>query len=407
MGGPADYNFPSAEVLADPYDFYRALAAHPPVYKLPQKSDYLVSNYDDVAWCLRHPELLSSRREFAAEEDSKLREIAASQRHPRSPAIADTDPPVHTKNRALTFRVFTPARLRRYEQVISQLADELIDSFIDRGSVEWVSEYARRLPMYVICALIGLDRRHGPQIRQWSDDFVEVVARFATGERAIELQHSLADFYNFLSDEVERRQRVPSDDVLSEIVNGAYEDGARPDVTTLVNIARNLAVGGHETTTSLLANTMYLLLTHREVLDEISSDRTVIPRVIEEAMRIESPVQWVSRMATSDFELGAATIPKGSRVLLLCGAANRDESKFDAADQMDIHRANVKDHLGFGLGIHFCLGAPLARLEVRITLDRILARLRNLRLADSGRVEVTGAAMVRYVNHLKVDFDKP
>jgi cytochrome P450 len=401
---PEEYEFPSAGVLRDPYPFYSSLRAHAPVYRVPEEENFLVSGYDEVSWCFKHPELLSNRRLYAEASEADLAAVAAGQRYPRMPTMSDADPPIHTNNRHLTMRVFTPARLRRYEPIIAGIADELIDAFANRGTVEWVSEYAKKLPMYVICDLVGFDRSMGPQMRKWADDYLSVVSRFYKGQPARELHGSVAELYNFLTDEVEKRQKNPADDLLTEIVQGTYEDGSRPDMTALVNIAKSLAVGAHETTTSLLANVMYLLVTNSDELARVSADPSLIPRVIEETLRAESPVQWLWRTATEDLQLGGVMIPKGSQVRLMCGAANRDPVHFNDAEDLRPDRSNLRDHLAFGLGIHYCLGAPLARLEARITLERVLSRFTDLKLDDAAETEVVGVALIRYVPSMTVAF---
>jgi cytochrome P450 len=399
---PSKYDFASQAVRDCPYPFYDALLDSAPVYQIPGRDDYLVSRYEDVAWCLQQTALLSSRRW----DDPSFELSAPGQRYPLGPSISEADPPEHTRNRALTIRAFTPGRLRSYEPLIASNVDELLDMFSDRGHAEWVSEYASKLPMLVICDILGLDRANGPNLKRWADDYAEYIGKFASGSQTAELRASIADFFNFIGDEIEKRRAYPTADVLSEISNARDDDGEPIDMTTLVNIGRVLIMAGHETTAFLLANSLYLLLKDRGVYEAVVADPNLIRRLIEETLRLESPNQWVSRQVMREFVLDGITIPAGSRVILLTAAANRDESKFECPADVDLTRRNVQNHLGFGLGIHFCLGAPLARLEARLTFEHLLTRLDNIRIDAKAAITMRGGARSIYVPLLPITFDR-
>jgi cytochrome P450 len=403
---PGEFNYPDPAILACPYPFYQALHAHARIYKVPGRNDYLVSRYDDVILGLRETGVLSNRREFAAAADPELEAIAARQRYPVVPAVIDTDPPLHKSRRALLFSLFTPAKLRRYQAQILRQVDELIDGFIDRGNAEFVSEFALELPIRVICDLLDFDRSMRPQIKKWSVTFTEAVAQFDSRARQLEVQNEFVDFYDFLGDEVEKRLQRPGDDILSELVQSRYEDGSAPDAGVLVNMLRNIVVAGHETTTSMLASSLLLLLRHPAHYHAVAADFSRIPRLLEEALRLESPSQWVPRMAIHDFSIDGVTVPAGARVLLLVGAANRDPRHFDDPDTIRLDRSNLKDHVAFGYGIHFCLGAPLARLEGRVAFERLLSRLSGLALAPGAEVAPVGAAMMYHLERLPITFER-
>jgi cytochrome P450 len=403
---PDEFHYPDSAVLACPFPFYQSLQELAPVYKVPGRNDYLISRYEDVTWCFKETGLLSSRREFTPAADAEMAAIAATQRYPVVPAVTDVDPPLHKTRRALMFKVFTPAKLRRYETQIRAQIDELIDGFADRGQADFVSEFAVQLPVRVICDLLAIDSRFRPQIKQWTESFTEMLAQFQSGSRRLEMQQGFTDFYNFLGEQVEERYKNPGEDVLSELIEARYEDGGRPDTNVLVNMLRNLVVAGHETTTSMLASTLHLLISNPEHYRAVASDFKLVPRLLEESLRLESPTQWVPRISNRDFTLRGVDVPQGARVLLLCGAANRDADYFEAPEQIKLERRNLKDHTAFGYGIHFCLGAPLARMEGRITFERLLTRLKNIALAPGADVAPVGTAMLYHLRSLPIVFER-
>jgi cytochrome P450 len=398
-----DYDWQAPAVRACPYPHYERLREQAPVYKVPNTNDYLVTQYEDVVWCLKQVDILSSRRFDDPGYTARLK--IPRQRYPLAAGIPDADPPQHTANRAVGFRAFTPARLRSYAPQIRSIVDELIDGFIDAGHADFVADYAGKLPMFVICELFNIPRSLGPQIKHWSDDFIELLSRLETPGRLPVLQESTADFYNFLADELDKRRSDPTDDVFTELAQARDEDGTEYDMATLVNIARVLLLAGHETTAYMLANSMYRVLSNRQVYDEFERDRSIAPRLIEESLRVDAPTQWVARTVVRSFELHGSEIPAGARVIMLVGSANRDPDNFPSPDEVNPHRDNLRDHLAFGFGIHFCLGAPLSRLEGRITLERFFDRLQDIRI-ESPEVEMKGNIQHLFVPSLKIRFDR-
>jgi cytochrome P450 len=396
-----DFDAPAAR--RHPFPVYRTLRERAPVHHIPGTDRYVVSRYEDVVHVTRHPELFSNKKLWLAGADPELAAIAATQRHPMTQSLVDNDPPGHTVYREIAFRAFAPARLRALEPRIGELIDALIDGFAGRGETELVSELCDPLPMRVICELLGLPQTMAPEFKRWSDDYLALAGRLISRERAIECQHSVVELNDYLADAIEARRARPEADVVSELAAAETPDGRVLDVSVLTSIARNLLTAGDETTSFLLANTVLLLLEHPDELRAATADPSRIPRLLEEALRVESPTQWLWRQVVADVELHGVTIPAGSWVHVVWASANRDPDVFDRPDEFAPERPNARRHLAFGNGIHFCLGAPLARLEGRVALERLLSRLRNLRLA--GPVERLESANYRAVRRLPLRFE--
>jgi hypothetical protein len=297
------------------------------------------------------------------------------------PQMIYMDPPRHTALRALVSRAFTPRRVAELENRIREVATGLIDGFAGRGDCELVHEFAAPLPSIVMADLIGVPEEHRESFRTWTEAFLEVTGPGDITERA-------GNIYKLFGELLAERRRAPTNDLMSALIE-ARVDGESLSEDDLLGFCFLLLIAGNDTTTSLIGNGAELLARHPDQGAQLAADPALIPGAVEEMIRIESPTQALPRTATREVELHGITIPQGARVMLLWGAANLDEREFPDAERFDIHRAAPR-HLGFGHGIHFCLGAPLARLESRVAFEELLARLPEYRLA---------AAPQRYVSN--------
>jgi cytochrome P450 len=367
------------EVLKCPYEFYAGLHADDPIHELPGDDGFMITRHEDVVWAARHPERFTSRRIRYDELDPEAAEIAQAG-YPSPPTVVDNDPPEHSKYRDLGFQAFSPKRVQQFEPMIRRLTDELIDGFAERGRVELMGEFCRLLPMAVICEMLGLPRDDAADLTRWADGRTELLQKYVPRERALELQRLEVEFEQYLGREIEARQASPRDDVLSEIANTTPDPAIECELPHRVAMVLMIVSAGTETTAYALGSAIWLLLTHEGLYERVCRDHALIPRLFEETLRNESPSQWSQRRCVIDTELSGTVIPAGSRVLLMFGAGNRDRALFPEPQEFDLDRPNVKRHLGFGAGPHSCVGAPLARLEARIALERLLARLQNLGL---------------------------
>jgi cytochrome P450 len=311
---------------------------------------------------------------------------------PFSDQLPTFDPPKHTAHRGLTLRLLTPRRLQENEPAIWRLADRQIDEFVHRGSCDLVADFASPFAMLVIAELLGVPEGDQPDFR----DRLARTTGFGTGEDRTMAHAPLEFLYDTFTSYVEERRRSPRDDVLTRMAQATYPDGSVPEVIDVVRVAANLFAAGQETTVRLLGSAFQVLAEHPDLQELLRSEHDRIPNFVEEVLRIESPIKGDFRLARVPATVGGVDIPAGTTVMLLNGAANRDPRRFDRPAEFDADRPNAREHLAFGHGIHFCPGAPLARTEARIAVQRMLERTSGIRIADEHHGPA-GARRFRYV----------
>ena len=363
--------YPSLELNECPYPFFDRVREEAPVYRDPDTGVYLVFRHEDIAFALRNHELFVGVNGHFSYGGVAM--------------ISATEPPEHKAVRDLAFRSFTPARLRSYEALVREQTELLIDAFAARGEVELVDEFAVPLPGRVICHLLGLPTE-GDVFEAILDDLSLRGPERSRGPAAAQIRGASEDLswiHDLMREEILARHETPRDDVLGELTARQIGQDGELNVPLLVTIAAELLAGGILTTGQMITSGMVMLLHHPGQLDRVRADHALIPGLLEETLRAESPVQFQPRIATRDVELGGVRIPAGADVLLVFASGNRDSRRFPHANEFDVGRPRdeLKDHFGFGYGIHFCLGAPLARMEGRIAFERLFGRLPNLRAA--------------------------
>jgi cytochrome P450 len=308
------------------------------------------------------------------------------------------DPPKHTRHRALLNKLLTPNRLKENEAFMRGLADELIDEFIERGEIEFCNAYANPFTLLVIADLLGVPREDHETFRGWLGSATGGPNSTDTGPQLF------ANLHPYFTGYIEKRRMSPQDDVMSKLASVRFPDGELPEVADIVRIAVFLFAAGQETTARLLASGMRILAEQPALADELRADREAIPNFVEECLRFESPLKGSFRLALRDVRVGGVDIPMGSIVMAMNGAANRDPRVFADADCFDARRPNVRRHIAFGHGEHFCPGASLARTEVRISFERLLARLDDLSLVDPGALTYVPFLIIRGLNDLPLRF---
>ncbi|MGA7418227.1 MAG: cytochrome P450 [Acidimicrobiales bacterium] len=330
---------------------YQTLRDEYPVYVAPNGA-YVLSRFDDV-WAAVH--------DWASFSSAGVAEAAELR-----PQMIYMDPPDHTSLRSLVSRAFTPKRVADLEPRIRTVADQLLTRVARTGSFDLVHEFASPLPSTVMSDLIGVPDEHREAFRGWIEAFLEVTSPEDIAGRA-------TNIYTLFGSLLAERRRSPADDLMSALLAAQASSDSLSD-DDLLGFCFLLLVAGNDTTTSLISNGAELLVRHKAQRAELAGDPSLIPAAVEEMVRIESPTQALSRTATRDVELHRMTIPAGSRVMLLWGSANLDDREFVDPERFDIHRSPSR-HLGFGHGIHVCLGAALARLESRVAFEELLARM--------------------------------
>ena len=336
-----------------------------PVYHDPQWGAWHVFRYADVA------RVLSDHATFSSDEN---RYAPAAQRgaSPISSSILRMDPPRHRQLRALVSRAFTPRMVARMEPRIREITDELLDQVAAQGTMDAIRDLAYPLPVMVIAELLGVPTELREEFKRWSDALV-AGAEETTDEERQALFQNIGEMFSYFSQVLEERRAQPRNDLVSALL-AADVDGERLSDQELQGFCGLLLVAGNETTTNLIGSLLLCLDENPSVVERLRADRARVPGAVEEALRHYSPVKTQPRYATTETTIGAQRIQAGQLILPWISSANRDEAAFTDADRFDSERAPNR-HLGFGRGIHFCLGAPLARLEAQTALNAMLDRL--------------------------------
>jgi cytochrome P450 len=365
------------DINADPYPVYRRLRDDAPLYYNEPHDFYAVSRFEDVERCL------VDRETFSSAKSSVLEIIRSDFEMPPGVFIFE-DPPLHTVHRGLVSRVFTPRKMAAIEPQVRAYCARILDPLVGNSTFDFVSDIGAQMPMRVIGMLLGIPESEQEKVR----DFVDEGLRTEEGEPmdAGAGQLLSGDFY---ADYVEWRSKNPSDDLMTELLTIEFEDEkgvtrrlAREEILTYINIVSG---AGNETTTRLIGWAGKILGEHPAQRRQLVEDPSLIPNAIEEVLRFEPPAPHAARYVTRDVEVHGEKIPAGSALLCLMGSANRDERRHPDPDTFDIHR-DVGQHLTFGYGIHFCLGAALARLEGRVALEEVLRRFPEWEVDRSGAV---------------------
>lgn len=397
--GATDFTFPSNEVNQCPYLFHSALRDGAPVYQIAGQNTYLITRYDDVVRVAKDFESFSSRRPWPGKDVPGIDLV------PEVAGLVNNDPPEHTAFRAALAREFSPSSVARLEPLVGEIANRLIDGIGDGGSADFVTQFASLLPMYLITSLMGWEQESFPTYKRWADHMSEFFAFLGTH---VDQEHanSIKELREFLLDQIADRVARPRDDLMTVIAQATDDDGKLFALNQRLELARVLFTGGNETTSFLLANTMNLLLSNGAQQAAVRNDRGLLPRLINESLRLESPNEHGTRVATRDVVMHGVTIPAGATVLLRWGAANRDGTHFPDPDTMDLDRTYPASHLAFGKGIHFCLGAHLARLEGRVAYETIFDRWADIRRQPgSGDVEMIEHPLFRAPRSLPIEFE--
>lgn len=400
----AEVVYPSAEVCRLPYPVFGLLREQAPVYKVPGREEYLVSRHADIVEVMRLPETFSNLVFIIEDGAVRSATLADAARNDRVGPIFSADPPAHTRKRRLAFEYFKPGRLPAYEPLIAGIADRLIDAFVDRGAVEFVSEFAVPFPTRVIMGVLGFPPEDASKALAWGD-YDGHGNRYLPRERLGGLEDGIRSMVGYVREGVIERYERPRDDVLSAFVRDRVDADGELDLANVVAEAVNFINGGMHTTRDMLGNTLRFLLEDSQRRERALSDQRQLVKAIEESLRLESTLQWTGRLALKDSVVGGTPIPAGAVLILLLASANRDDAVFDNADEFDAERAELKSHLAFGTHIHSCLGAPLARVEGRIALARLFARLGSMRLAEGNDYEYRDSFNFRGLRALHVDFD--
>jgi cytochrome P450 len=385
--------------VACPHEVFRPMREEAPLHFIEETGCYAVTRFDDVLEIVRDPVQFSSRMptgpHAGAALMARIGEVAATSPElaavvgkafsRSSSVLLSADPPDHGRQRRLVNTAFGPRRVGAMESEIESIANRLVDEFVGRGEVELVHEFAVGLPLTVIAKALGVEDRDLATFKRWSDVLVVLVGNHKPSvEQITEYVHVLVEFADYFTEKIEQRRVAPKDDLITDVVQARIKeaDGSETELTVpeMLSMFQQFLVAGNETTTKLIASMMRLLMENREVMDAIRADPSLADRFVDEALRLETPVQGLYRQANVDTEVGGCPVAAGSHLWVLYASANRDASVFPEPDRVDLSRDNLKQHLAFSQGPHYCIGASLARAEGRVAVQTLLKRLANIEL---------------------------
>ena len=400
----------------DPIAYFDYLRNQGPVAWLPHQNVVAVTGVDEALEVYRDPETYSSCNAVTGPipglqcpiEGDDISHLIAEHRHklPMSEYLVTQDPPKHRELRSLLMRLFTPKRMGENEDFMWRLADTLIDEFIDQGSCDFKAAYAAPFALHVIADLLGVPEEEHTKFRE----------KFAPppGTANAEMaQDPLAFIEDIFTEFVEDRRRKPRKDVLTSVANAKLPDGSMPEVPDVVRTATFLFAAGQETTATFMTSAMRFIADDPSLQGRLRSDPSLLPAFLEEMLRLEAPVKTLFRMVRHTTQLGQVHIPAGTTVMIALAGTNRDPRRFQCPHQIDPSRENASEHMAFGRGIHSCPGGPLARIEARVSLNRLLSRLQDIRLDEAvhgppgaRRFDYLPTYILRGLMNLNIEFTK-
>ncbi len=389
--------FTDSGLVADPYPYYEYLRTQCPVVHVPSSGVVAVTGYDELTQVYRDSATFSAVNSslgpiplpFDVTGDDISEQIEFHRNEfPMSEHLVSFDPPRHTAHRALLSGLFTPKRLKENEEFMWRLADQLIDEFLDKspdGRAEFTSAYGQPFPLLVIADLLGVPEADHAMFRELlaGKGPAEDPAWAQRDESGSVNMNPLAYLDKWFTAYISERRGAPAHDILTEMATQRFPDGSLPEVADVVRIATFLFIAGHETTARLLSSALRVLAEDPELQDTLRGNRDRVPNFVEEMLRLESPIKSDFRLTRVAATLAGVELAAGTTVMLLPGAANRDPAHFDRPAELRVDRPNARQNVAFARGVHSCPGGPLARIEGRVTIERILDRLSDIRIDEA------------------------
>jgi len=384
--------FHDSALVSDPYPVLDAMRTTSPVLREPALDVVVVTGYDEVLAVVGDPDSFSSCNTvsgpvpgfpvpLAGRADSEVRALIEAHRDelPFSDQLPSFDPPTHTAHRSLLSRLITPKRLKENEEFMWRLADQVLAPYVAGGGGEFIGAVANPVALLVIADLLGVPEADRPELTEQltGDNSLGSIDNTAMAHSPLEY------LYTRFGDYIEDRRRTPRRDVMTAMAQATFPDGSTPEVIDVVRVAANLFSAGQETTVRLLSSACKILAEDPELQQRLRSEPDRVPDFVEEALRFESPIRGDFRLARSTTTVGGVRIPAGAVVMAHYGAANRDPRQFDNPDVFDLDRPNARRHIAFGRGIHSCIGAPLARAEAKVVIQRLLATTSAIAIDES------------------------
>ena len=408
MSGVAAAFKPSeADYLQNPYHFFDKARPAAPVFYSPAEDYWVVARYEDIIEIFKDPETFSPAN--ARHPVQPLCPAAAAERDRMNitiePCLVDEAPETHRKHRRIFGNAFTPRRVNQIEEQVRDIVTKFIDAFIEDGQADLVAQMLYEVPALAIFIFLGAKDEDATLVKKLGGDRALVNFGWPTEADQVAMMGNMAKHWAFTQKLVDDALANPGDNYLGDMVRLHQEDPDSFTVNYLVNVMFLMQFAGHETTTQASANGIKALLQDRAKWEMLCANPALIPNAVEEILRMDTSIFAWRRIATRDTQIGGVDIPAGAPILLLLGSGNHDEAHFPNPDVFDPARENAKKHLGLGHGAHFCMGAPLARLEMKIILEELTRRLPHLHLVKEQKYQYLPTLLFRGVQHLQVKWD--
>lgn len=411
----ADFSLTQNEVITRPWEYYSRMRQEEPVHFDKQANAWIVSRYDDILGAVRMTDVLSNefgwdnlRAEWQGEIDEMMTREGFGPHKPRD--NFKVDPPLHTFRRKLVDKAFSTSRVGAMEGHISTIARSLVDKFIYCGHVDIVEEMTIPLGLLVIAGILNVPATRLQDMHRWSDALVAPFGLGITKEAGIGYARDLMELHRYLAQQIDERRASPGEDMISALVHAKDENGVGLSLTELLSICGALLAAGNETTRNAMSfGTMIMAQdpTLLKRLQQTEDQERTLQRFVEEVLRIEPPVPQLPRYAMKECKIGGVDIAKGDYVLLCWGSANHDAAKFVTPETFDLDRKNTRQHLTFGAGIYSCVGAMLARMEMKCAFRELVTRMTTIELAiPASEIQIWGTFVFRGPRSLPINFTK-
>jgi cytochrome P450 len=368
--------------LADPYAFWLRARQAEPVFYSPELDYWVVTRYEDIKAIFSDPKTFSASiaqtpiKPLAPQVVQMLQTGGLRTK----PVMSNADPPDHTRIRKFTWQAFTPKRIAQLEPDVRRLVTRFIDRIEGEGKVDLVRQMFYELPVLVLFIFLGMPEEDVARVKTWARNRLMLTwGRLSDEQQMIEAK-GLLEYWKYTEAYVQGLVSDPPDNYVGDLIRVSLLNEHDLSIHEITNVVYGLLIAGHETTTSMSANAIVTLMRHREAWDRLCADPALIPNAVEELVRVDSSVITWRRKALTSVEVAGVRIPEGAKLLLALCSGNRDDAQFPNPERLDLERDNAKAHLSFGFGIHYCLGAPLARLELKVILEELTQRLPSLRL---------------------------
>lgn len=400
-----------------PHMYFRRMQQETPLFDVQGTDVHIVTRHELIVPLVRDTETFSSRFGSAGEPPKgdvadQIKAVLATG-WPQVPTMLTIDPPYHTRFRNTIASYFTPRKTLELRPIVEEYVDSIIDKFITNpgNTMEFVKEFAIPLPIAAIAYILNVPTDRMDDFKRWSDDSIANIGSAITDERRIEALKGVMEMQHYFAEKLEDRRVNPQEDLLTTLVTSEIDtdDGGKRHMKMeeMLSIIAQLLTAGNETTTNTLAEGMLYFAENMDKWDLVRNDRTLIGPAVEEILRLASPSGGMFRVVTKDnVEIDGCPVPKGDRIMLMYSAANRDPKVWgENPDQFDPQRTNLKEHLAFGKGIHFCIGAPLARLELQVAFEKMADRLKSWSLLESNDFRYHDSFMLRGLKKLDLSFE--